>query len=176
MIVVDREWLAPRTGQASGANIVGKYRYLLWRTWDHASPRLLWVLLNPSIADGQTDDPTVRRCMRFSQDWRYGGLEIVNLFALRTPYPQALRRAADPVGSENDRYVAAAMTRAGDIVVAWGEYGTYQRRDRVVLGLLSHHAAQPPLCFGSTRNGSPRHPLYLARSASLVSYWRDGVL
>ncbi len=51
--------------QGNGAILSGRYRYLLWRTWDETCPRLLWVLLNPSKADEQTDDPTLRRCSRF---------------------------------------------------------------------------------------------------------------
>ncbi len=57
------------------------YRYLLWRTWDESLPRLLWVLLNPSTADAEIADPTLSACIGFSQELRYGGLEIVNLFA-----------------------------------------------------------------------------------------------
>ncbi|MEO7003154.1 MAG: DUF1643 domain-containing protein [Ktedonobacterales bacterium] len=72
--------------QENGALNVGDYRYLLWRTWDEAQPRLLWAMLNPSTPDGE--DPTVRRCKDFSQRWGYGSMEIVNLFAYRTSNPQ----------------------------------------------------------------------------------------
>jgi len=71
--------------QNDGALMVGDYRYHLWRTWDETRPRLLWVMLNPSTADGETDDPTVRRCIGFSKGWGYGSIEIVNLFAYRPP-------------------------------------------------------------------------------------------
>lgn len=166
--------LAPR--HANGAIIVGEYRYLLWRTWDHAAPCLLWVLLNPSTADERTDDPTLRRCMGFSRAWGYGGVEIANLFALRTPYPRQLLLSSDPVGGENDCYLAATAERVAAIVVAWGAVGTYRGRDRVVFALLARHAAQPPLCLGTTRDGSPRHPLYTAQSARLTPYrWPHGV-
>ena len=113
-----REGLAPRFGEHNGAIIVGEYRYLLWRTWDVSRPRLLWVLLNPSTADGRTDDPTLRRSISFSRDWQYGGLEIVNLFALRSRHPRDLFMAADPVGNKNDQYLVAAVTRDVDIVLA----------------------------------------------------------
>lgn len=156
--------------QGNGACIVGAYRYLLWRTWDVTHPRLLWVLLNPSTADGQIDDPTLCRCMDFSRGWGYGGLEIANLFAFRATYPQDLRRTLDPVGPENDQYLAAAAGRAAGIIVAWGKQGTYQLRDRAVLALLSQHAAQSLQCIGAVQNGCPRHPLYLARSTSRQPY------
>ena len=174
MKAANREWLAPAHGRANGAIVVGSYRYLLWRTWDYAVARLLWVLLNPSTADERSDDQTLRRCMSFSRAGGYGRVEIVNLFAYRTPYPQRLRHAADPVGGENDRYLAEAAQRAGGIVVAWGTDGAYQRRDRAVLALLERHAARPLLCLGTTRDGSPRHPLRITRSASLMPYRSRG--
>lgn len=170
MSFAQRKWFGPAAEHADGAIIVGEYRYLLWRTWNDAAPRLLWVLLNPSRADELTDDPTLRRCMGFSRTWGYCGVEIVNLFAFRTPYPLSLQQAADPVGSENDRYLAAAARRAGAVVVAWGAGGTYRGRDGVVVALLARHAAQPPLCLGITRDGSSRHPLYCPRNASLTPY------
>lgn len=148
-----------------------EYRYHLGCTWDAARPRLLWVLLNPSIADDTTDDQTLRRCTRFSHDWEeYGGLEIVNLFAFRATDPRDLQRAPDPIGPENDWYVAEAASRAAGIIVAWGERGTYRQRDCAVLALLSLHSAQPLRCLGTTRNGCPRHPLYLAGSTRPVPY------
>ena len=154
----------------SGALVVGACRYLLWRTWDLDRPRLLWVLLNPSTADERADDPTVRRCAGFSRAWGYGGLELVNLFALRAADPRELQRATDPVGRETDRYIAAAATRAVGIIAAWGERGRYQQRDRAVCALLTRHAVDVPRCLGTTRSGCPRHPLYVARSTSPVPY------
>ncbi len=176
MKAANLEWLAPAHGRANGAIVVGSYRYLLWRTWDYAVAPLLWVLLNPSTADGQTDDPTLRRCMGFSRAWGFGGVEIANLFAYRTPYPRHLWHAMDPVGSENDRYLAVAAQRAGTVVVAWGADGTYQQRDCAVLALLEQRAARSLLCLGTTRDGSPRHPLRIARGASLMPYRRHNAV
>ncbi|HEV2237789.1 MAG TPA: DUF1643 domain-containing protein [Ktedonobacterales bacterium] len=162
--------LGPRGGQARGAVMAGVFRYLLWHRWNEELPRLLWVMLNPSTADGNTDDPTMRKCRTFSAAWGYGGFEAVNLFALRTPYPRALKSAADPVGSENDRFIAAAAGRASAIVVAWGNHGTFQRRDRAVLDLLARDGVRALLCLGMTRQHSPRHPLYLAGGTSPVRF------
>ncbi|MGH2486465.1 MAG: DUF1643 domain-containing protein [Ktedonobacterales bacterium] len=153
-----------------GAVIAGDYRYLLWRGWDDTLPCLLWVMLNPSTAGEERNDPTIRRCMGFSRRWGYGGLEVVNLFALLATHWVDLRRAVDPIGPENDRYIAEAATRATGIVVAWGEHGGYLGRDRAILALLSAHSAQPLYCLGVVRNGRPRHPLYAAGNSSLVEY------
>lgn len=161
---------APPASQPDGATVAGAYRYLLWRTWDAARPRLLWVLFNPSTADASREDPTLHRCRGFSRTWGYGGLEVVNLFAFRTPHPRDLLRAADPIGPENDAYLAAAVARAPAIVAAWGAHGGYRQRDRDVLALLARHAAQPFLCLGTLQNGCPRHPLYLPGDASPTAY------
>jgi hypothetical protein len=156
--------LAHIPAQDNGAIIEGAYRYLLWRTWDASLPHALWILLNPSMADERIDDPTLRRCTAFSASWRFGELEIVNLFALRTPYPRDLYQAADPVGAANDRSIIAAARRATCIILAWGAHGGYRQRDQAVLVLLAAHTALGPCCLGVTRSNSPRHPLYIARN------------
>lgn len=141
-----------------GASIDGVYRYLLWRAWDETRPRLLWILLNPSKADAREGDLTLTRCISFSCEWGYGSLEIVNLFAYRTPSTQVLRRTLDPIGPENDRYIREAVARAKDIIVAWGEHGVYQRRDIEICKLLAQYPARRLDCLGKTANGCPRHP------------------
>jgi hypothetical protein len=143
----------------------GAYRYSLTREWDTAGTRVCFVLLNPSAADAAADDPTVRRCIGFARDWGFGALEVVNLFAFRTAFPAALRRADDPVGSENDLHLAKAVARAERTVVGWGVHGGFRDRAAIVSRLL-----ESALCFGRTRDGHPRHPLYLPRTAATVEY------
>lgn len=148
-----------------GAIIVGDYRYLLWRTWDMTHPRVLWILLNPSHADGKNDDQTLRRCRRFTQQRNCGGLEIVNLFAYRASDPESLLHTCNPVGDENDDHVKEAIERATDIVVAWGAWGAkdmYRQRAKAVRGLLSQYPEKQLLCLGKTLEGCPRHPCRMA--------------
>lgn len=68
----------------TGAVISGckTYRYSLWREWDHQKPRLGWIMLNPSIADAETDDPTIRRCVERARALDCGGIEVRNLWQL----------------------------------------------------------------------------------------------
>jgi hypothetical protein len=138
----------------------GRYRYCLTRRWAARGATVAFVLLNPSTADANLDDPTLRRCIGFAKRWGYAGLEVVNLFAWRATRPADLRRARDPVGPENDAHLLAAAARAGDVVLAWGIHGTLLGRGQAVLTLLR---AQAPrlLCLGRTRGGQPRHVLYL---------------
>ena len=48
----------------SGATIstCEKYRYQLWRKWDEGKKCLVFIMLNPSTADAENNDPTITRC------------------------------------------------------------------------------------------------------------------
>jgi len=118
-------------------------------------------MLNPSTADERTDDPTIRRCIGFARDWGYGGVEIVNIFALRATDPRELRRAGDPIGRMNDVHMTRAAERSNAVVIAWGVHGTLLCRGAAALELLSPRARL--LALGWTLAGEPRHPLYLRR-------------
>jgi hypothetical protein len=124
-------------------------------------------MLNPSIADAERDDPTIRRCLGFACAWGYGALTVVNLFALRATCPHTLRRAADPVGPDNDDHLRAALVSARGIVFAWGNHGGLHGRDRDICSLLPLHAKRKTnaLCLGITGAGQPRHPLYVRADA-----------
>ncbi|MCB9559623.1 MAG: DUF1643 domain-containing protein [Kofleriaceae bacterium] len=144
------------------------YRWRLWRRWAEAPP-CVFVMLNPSTADDRHDDPTIRRCVGFARAWGFGGVEVVNLFALRATDPADLRAAAAPVGAGNDAAIAAAVARgrAGAIVVAWGVHGALHGRDREVAARLAPYR---PRCLGVTRDGAPRHPLYVRADARAVPW------
>ena len=123
-------------------------------------------MLNPSTADAQRDDPTIRRCIRFSRDWGWGALEIVNLYALRATDPQRLRRHRDPVGPDNDAHILAAAARNGPTIGAWGAFEVDPLRPARVLAMLGDGVR----CLGLTRAGHPRHPLYAPASARPIRF------
>lgn len=127
---------------------------------------LTWVMLNPSMADHRRDDPTIRRCIRFSQAWGFGGLRVVNLFALRSPEPRTLLEADDLLGPRGERALRAALRLAeegGDAVIAaWGNvHPRLAARAEVVRPLLP----EGTWCLGVTGRGEPRHPLYVRGDA-----------
>ncbi len=144
------------------------YRYLLRREWDSDAPRVVFVMLNPSRADAVQDDPTLRRCIKFAQDWGYGSLEIVNLFAYRATDPIELKKASDPVGVENDNYLQKAAEGTHQIIVAWGNHGIFKNRCQEVLELLSR--VNQIYCLGVTQQGCPRHPLYVPSYTQPILY------
>lgn len=143
------------------------WRYTLRRTWKSDRRRLLWVLLNPSTADETRDDPTNRRGMRFAYSWGYGSLVFCNLFAIRTPEPAEMKKAADPVGPRNNGWIIGEAHEADKIVLGWGVYGTHRGRDREVLELLKGFKLY---CLGQTKGGQPRHPLYMKKSTPLERF------
>ncbi|MGG6237125.1 DUF1643 domain-containing protein [Nodosilinea sp. AN01ver1] len=148
----------------------GHYRYRLGRRWSDA-PTLAIIMLNPSQASSSVDDPTIRRCMGLARGWGFGAIAVVNLFAYRSPHPKVLRQAADPIGPENDAALVEAARKADTILLAWGNWGSWQGRDRAVLNLLTpfHPHCR---CLGRNRTGQPRHPLYVPQSISLQT-WRE---
>lgn len=156
----------------------GSYRWWLGRWWSPERPGLLFIGLNPSAADGHTDDPTLRRLARFAQDWGFGGLEVVNLFSAVATSPRLLRRLTDPVGAHTDGWIRqrALAPRLEAIWLGWGNQGVWGRRDRQVLDLLRAVVpGKPLLAIGATRQGQPRHPLY-ARAALSWQPWSPAPL
>jgi hypothetical protein len=145
----------------------GRYRYRLWRRWDRSRPAIAFCMLNPSTADARRDDPTIRRCIGFAREWGYGGIEVVNIFALRATDPRRLRSSRDPVGPRNDAFMLRAAARS-PVVIAWGVHGAL--RDRGTEALKLFGAGSRLLALGRTRSGAPRHPLYLRRDAAVMEY------
>lgn len=144
------------------------YRYRLWRTWDPALPKLCLVMLNPSTADAENNDPTISRCINLARTWGYGGVEVVNLFAFRSSSPRELWQSEDPVGPSNDRYIKYAAAHADACVVAWGNLPPGRiARAQNVLNMLKAHKL---LCPGVTKLSHPRHPLYLASDVRLERF------
>ena len=153
------------------------YRYALSRIWDNTRPRMLFVGLNPSTADEARLDPTLRRVVRFAMREGCGGLWVGNLCAFRATKPATMREAVeagvDPVGPENDRWLAdMARWCAPNILVGWGANGIFLDRDAAVKRLLRNYDLK---CLGRTKNGQPRHPLYIAAKTELESYTDDEI-
>jgi len=144
-----------------------KYRYLLWRHWgeDWASNYAMFVGLNPSTADEVQDDPTIRRCIKFSKDWGYSGLCMANIFAYRATDPKDMLKIEDPVGVENDGYLMEYAANAGVVIAAWGNHGSHKGRHLEVKAMI------PGLhCLRVTKAGMPNHPLYLPQSLTPIAF------
>jgi hypothetical protein len=153
--------------EAKGANFstCRAYRYALWRVWDQDKDMVAYCGLNPSTADETIDDPTIRRCIGFAKEFGYGGLYMVNLFAFRATDPNDMKAVADPVGPFNDAVLANFQRSGVQYIAAWGTHGTFKGRAEHVLKNVLVHG--PVKCLGRTKDGHPKHPLYLPKTAQL---------
>lgn len=149
----------------------GQYRYTLDRPRLDGFPdagRAVFCMLNPSTADATVDDPTIRRCRGFAERWGCNGITVVNLYALRSTEPRALWEHPDPVGPENDFRLGRIARQCGDVVCAWGAAAREDRVRQVVE--IFRNARARLFCLGTTKDGHPRHPLYVRGDQPLVPW------
>lgn len=144
-----------------------RYRYRLTAEWDAGAPKLLYVMLNPSKATELANDPTIERCQRRARMLGYGAIGIVNLFGLRETSPKRLMAARAPVGPDNLEQVEAALNWADDTLAAWGVHGAHRRQAEAIIPVLKA-AAKPLFHLGLSKEGHPRHPLYIPYSTKPV--------
>ena len=142
-----------------------KYRYALSRTWNGKKKTILFIGLNPSTANEKIDDPTIRRCINYAQNWGYGCLLMVNLFAYRTTMPSELKNVKNPIGNDNDLHIIELSKKADIAVAAWGNEGSLLSRDKEVKKILPNL-----MCLKINKSGQPAHPLYQKKDLKLIKY------
>ena len=141
----------------------GRYRYVLRRIWD-GGPLMCFVMLNPSTADATRDDATIRICIGRAKRMGYGGIAVVNLFALRSTDPSLLYSENNPISEASPRdyknnLFINQFARSADIVIcAWGKHGALLDRGTIVLQHLRDLGVQP-YALRLNKDGSPAHPL-----------------
>lgn len=145
-----------------------RFRYTLWRRWEFG-PVCVWVMLNPSTADARSDDATIRRCVGFAKRWGYAGIEVVNLYALRSTDPKVMLADPDRTGgSENKEILSDTLLRRSNCVCAWGNNAEKSVADAFVERAEDLIGPSNVKCLGVTKSGAPRHPVRLP-------YWIDPV-
>jgi hypothetical protein len=164
-----------------------RYRYRFWRMWSLQHPSMIWIMLNPSTADEQYLDPTVKKCGSYAKAMGYGGFEVYNLFALRSTDPRQLYGEDDPVGEHNLAYLECIPTYVADmrfmfpnstdlvdrsVVAAWGVHGAHRGQGRYWSAWL---AAQGVAVYsvGRSKDGHPKHPLYVSLTAKMERFTYD---
>jgi hypothetical protein len=142
----------------------GRYRYRLWRKWANTERMpVMWVMLNPSTADASIDDPTIRRCIKFSQQWGYGAMWVGNLYAFRATNPKDCPiGTSEAIGPENDRHMYQMAIQSAQVICAWGANQPSFPNIRQIQcpGGYWH--------LGLTANRQPKHPL--ARGKAFIPY------
>lgn len=150
-----------------------RYRYRLTRWLNINAPLCTFVMLNPSTATEEQDDPTIRRCIGFARHFGCGRLIVANIFAWRATKPEDMKAAADPIGPENDahleRIARETAESGGKLICAWGAHGKFKDRDRAVMAMLATLPIEP-MSLGETAAYFPRHPLYLRGDCKPLPY------
>lgn len=153
----------------------GKYRYWLLRQWGERE-RVVFLMMNPSTADASIDDHTIRKCMGFARLWGFDGIEVVNLFALRSTEPKAILMSVDPFGPDNNRHILETLASRKMAVCAWGcedtlKRGSFTAKVKWIIANLKRDLPNVEFkCLGKTKGGTPRHPLMLPYETSLETY------
>lgn len=148
------------------------YRYRLGRRWD-GGPLMVFLMLNPSVADAEVDDPTIRRCMGFARREGCGGIEVLNLYALRCTKPVHLLDHPDPEGAGNvEAWQSVLANPTGPLVAAWGAFGltTLPMSKALCAGRRMTYVQPGWWSLGLTKSGQPRHPLYV-RADQPLEMW-----
>jgi len=141
----------------------GNYRYVLRRSLGSLIrwyKPCLFIMLNPSTADAEKDDATIRRCISFTKREGRTHLTVVNLFAFRATNPKKLFESDDPVGPENDKYLIEEIKKH-DLGAQPNISGRVKKL--ITNGILGRGIQ----CLGKTKKGFPRHPLYLKKDTKL---------
>ena len=143
----------------------GLYRYQLGRVWDTTLPVVTFIMLNPSTADSETDDPTIRRVINFAKSWGYGGVFVGNLYAFRSTDPKGLKSTTNPVGDDNITHIKAIIDKSAQVIYAWGNN---QKEPEWLRELV-----EAPHCIDVSTKGIPKHPLYLKGELRPKLYLRE---
>ena len=138
-----------------------KERYSLKREWDKSKNKILYIMLNPSLADDKNDDPTIRRLVSFTKKYNYGGFLVGNIFTTITPNPKEIDKSKG-MSDKNFEKLLKLINKVDQIVYAWG--------DNIEEPQLLKELVLNPKCFGKNLNGSPKHPLYLPSETKLINF------
>jgi len=147
------------------------YRYQLKTKVSYDKGTCMFLMLNPSIADEVTSDPTINRVKKYLKTWGYGNLIVCNIFALRSTDPKGLRDVEDPIGEDNDRYILQSAKESDMIICAWGNHGLYLDRGAQVMKMLKENGMSDKLhCLDISKVNQPKHPLYLKANMLPISF------
>ena len=137
-------------------------RFFLERTWNESKKRVLYILLNPSMADSKIDDPTTKKLISFTKKWGYGGFSLCNLYSFRTSCPKVLYKSLEKSNKKNKEYLKTHIYKSHKIIYGWG---ATEKEPKWLIKLV-----KTPYCFGKNQNQTPKHPLYLKNDTKLIEF------
>lgn len=153
----------------------GLYRYRLEREWSPDRGTVAFIMVNPSTADSEQDDATIRKVRGFAQRHGYSRLIVGNLFAYRATDIRNLKGISfgDAVGPDNNFHLHQIIGDADRIVVAWGPVAKvpkpFRNRWQQIVK-LANGWGKPLYCIGTANDGHPRHPLMTPYSMPLANW------
>jgi hypothetical protein len=148
-----------------------QYRYWLTRQWNVAGEQIksvVFAMLNPSIADAELNDNTIRRCISYAMSWGYNELIVVNMYAYRATDPTDLFKCHDPIGPDNNNWLWVACQNYENIICGWGKPAQKQRVD--IFKQIAAREKIKLMCLGTNQDGSPRHPLYMKKDLKPIPF------
>ena len=153
----------------------GNYRYRLDRDIQEKGLTFAYFGINPSTADANEDDQTIRKLKGFTL--RNGGRKFIigNPFGLRSTSVRRLSLWDDPIGLDNDKYLNEIIKEANILIPCWGNTTKISKNFRYrfeELKLKIFESNKPVLTFGLTVSGNPKHPLMLGYNTQLIE-WKN---
>lgn len=182
MAITQREKLlwkydAAGIGRCAVISKDGRYRYVLGRRFpmsrilagtEYRSTMII-IGANPSTADAEVDDATIRRDMSFARREQCEFMFKLNLGAYRATKPEDWQACHEnPCGPDNDEWLTKFIRPTDIVVAAWGSLGSFMQlgaRTRLMLNAIGIQLK----CFGLTKDGHPRHTLYTRSDCPLVA-------
>lgn len=145
-----------------------KNRYKLWRIWNTDGPFVMFIGLNPSTAAENTNDPTIRRVIKFAKNWGYGGVYMLNCFSWISTDPKGLQYTTGK--PRNDRALLEAAEKCKEVIFAWGSFSVVSEcgRDKELCAMFPNAKT-----LIVNKDGSPRHPLYVKASTTPVKFGKQ---
>jgi hypothetical protein len=141
-----------------------KYRWLLVRQWDLSKPTkaILWILMNPSTATADVNDPTIAKVCKFSRRWGYNRVLIVNMMGYRATNPKDLLDLKNACGYENQIWIANLAVKGTPVICAWGKtHKRLMRHENSLRKMLRKTVGVKYYAMRLNNDGGPYHPLYL---------------
>ncbi|WP_026180181.1 DUF1643 domain-containing protein [Hahella ganghwensis] len=157
--------------RSAGLSACRNHRYTLSRTWSDTGPLFGYFGINPSTADANIDDPTVRKWIGFTQHFGGRGFIVGNVFSYRTPNVRDLIPFANHENLTNDRHIEQIIEKVDVLVPCWGNQTKVPIDIRHHFDLLLDKlfdSGKPVKTFGLTKSGDPKHPARLGYDTTLI--------
>lgn len=139
---------------------------------------LLVIGLNPSVADRETNDLTIKKVSTFAERNSFDSFIMLNLYAQRTTYPNHLHQELNiELHNENLKHILQIISIKNNVSVlaAWGEKISARSYFPFCLQSIYEAIAKSKLEWFKigekpTKSGHPRHPSRISYSNAFTPF------